>query len=45
VVTAEVLRVTPEFLDIRIGKLETHLPNKEWIPGETFEQSDLIKYM
>lgn len=43
VVTAEVLRVTPEFLDIRIGKLETHLPNKEWIPGETFEQSDLIK--
>ncbi|ODN30933.1 transcription termination factor NusA [Fervidobacterium thailandense] len=43
VVTAEVLRVTPEFLDIRIGKLETHLPKKEWIPGEQFEQSDLIK--
>ncbi|WP_372590114.1 transcription termination factor NusA [Fervidobacterium pennivorans subsp. carthaginiensis] len=43
VVVAEVLKVTPEWLDIRIGKLETHLPKKEWIPGEEFEQSDLIK--
>ncbi len=43
IVTAEVLKVTPEWLDIRIGKLETHLPAKEWIPGETFEQSELIK--
>lgn len=43
VVTAEVLRSTPEFVDIRVGKLETHLPKKDWIPGERFEQSDLIK--
>ncbi|WP_448374745.1 transcription termination factor NusA [Fervidobacterium sp.] len=43
VVVAEILKVTPEWLDIRIGKLETHLPQKEWIPGETFEQSDFIK--
>ncbi len=43
IVTAEVLKVTPEWLDIRIGKIETHLPAKEWIPDETFEQSELIK--
>ncbi len=43
IVTAEVLKVTSEWLDIRIGKLETHLPAKEWIPSEIFEQSELIK--
>ncbi|HAA82204.1 MAG TPA: transcription termination/antitermination protein NusA, partial [Thermotoga naphthophila] len=32
VTTAEVIRVTSEWADIRIGKLETRLPKKEWIP-------------
>ncbi len=30
-------------MDIRIGKLETKLPDKEMIPGETFNKGDLIK--
>jgi N utilization substance protein A len=41
--TAEVIRVTPDWADIRIGKLETRLPKKEWIPGEEIESSSLIK--
>lgn len=43
VTTAEVLRVTPEWADIRIGKLETRLPKKDWIPGEEIKQGELIK--
>ncbi len=41
--TAEVVRVTDSYVDIRIGKLETKLPDKEMIPGETFNKGDLIK--
>ena len=41
--TAEVIRVTDSYIDIRIGKLETKLPDKEMIPGETFNTGDLIK--
>ncbi|MBO8140334.1 MAG: transcription termination factor NusA [Thermosipho sp. (in: Bacteria)] len=43
ITTAEVIRVTPDWADIRIGKLETRLPKKEWIPGEEIEPSSLIK--
>ncbi|SHH19680.1 transcription termination factor NusA [Thermosipho atlanticus] len=43
ITTAEVIRVTPDWADIRIGKLETRLPKKEWIPGEEIEASSLIK--
>lgn len=43
VTTAEVLRITPEWADIRIGKLETRLPKKDWIPGEEIKQGELIK--
>ncbi|MDK2886066.1 MAG: transcription termination/antitermination protein NusA [Thermosipho sp. (in: thermotogales)] len=43
ITTAEVIRVTPEWADIRIGKLETRLPKKEWIPGEEIEPYSLIK--
>lgn len=43
VTTAEVIRVTPEWADVRIGKLETRLPRKEWIDGEGLKRGDLIK--
>lgn len=43
VTTAEVIRVTSEWADIRIGKLETRLPKKEWIPGEEIKAGDLVK--
>lgn len=43
VTTAEVIRVTGEWADIRIGKLETRLPKKEWIPDEEIEAGDLVK--
>lgn len=43
ITTAEVIRVTPDWADIRIGKLETRLPKKEWMPGEEIEPSSLIK--
>ncbi|QTA37414.1 transcription termination factor NusA [Thermosipho ferrireducens] len=43
ITTAEVVRVTPDWADIRIGKLETRLPKKEWIPGEEIEHGSLIK--
>ncbi|AEX85381.1 transcription elongation factor NusA [Marinitoga sp. 1135] len=43
ITTAEVLKVTPEYADIRIGKLETKLPAKEWIPGEKMYNGDIIK--
>ncbi|ONN26754.1 transcription elongation factor NusA [Thermosipho affectus] len=43
ITTAEVIRVTKDWADIRIGKLETRLPKKEWIPGENIEPSSLIK--
>lgn len=43
VTTAEVIRVTSDWADIRIGKLETRLPKKEWIPGEEIKPGDLVK--
>lgn len=43
ITTAEVVRVTKDWADIRIGKLETRLPKKEWIPGEEIEPTSLIK--
>lgn len=43
ITTAEVLQVTSSYADIRIGKLETKLPNKDMIPGEKLQQGDLIK--
>ncbi len=43
ITTAEVLRVAPEFADLRIGKLETRLPKKEWIGDERMKSGDLIK--
>lgn len=43
VVTAEVIRVTGDWADIRVGKIETRLPKKEWIGNETIKAGDLIK--
>lgn len=43
ITTAEVLLVTKDYADIRIGKLETKLPQKEWIPGESLYSGDIIK--
>jgi N utilization substance protein A len=41
--TAEIIKVSDEYIDIRIGKLETKLPMKETIPGETFKSGELVK--
>ncbi|GAB6188765.1 transcription termination factor NusA [Marinitoga arctica] len=43
ITTAEVLLVTNDYADIRIGKLETKLPKKEWIPNESLYSGDIIK--
>lgn len=43
VITAEVIRVTSDWADIRVGKIETRLPKKEWIGNETIKPGDLIK--
>ena len=41
--TSEVIRVTKDWADIRIGKIETRLLRREWIPGETIAPGDMIK--
>jgi len=41
--TAEIIKVSDEYIDIRIGKLETKLPKKETIPRETFKSGELVK--
>ena len=41
--TSEVIRVTKDWADIRIGKIETRLLRREWIPGETISAGDMIK--
>jgi len=41
--TSEVIRVTKDWADIRIGKLETRLPKKVWIPGENITVGEMIK--
>ncbi|RAO99596.1 transcription elongation factor NusA [Petrotoga sp. 9PW.55.5.1] len=41
--TAEVVQLSEDHIDIRIGKLETKLPIKETIPGENFKTGELIK--
>lgn len=41
--TSEVIRVTKDWADIRIGKIETRLLRREWIPGETIKAGDMIK--
>ncbi|MDN5343841.1 transcription termination factor NusA [Oceanotoga sp. DSM 15011] len=43
ITNAEVLKVADGYAEIRIGKLETKLPEKEIIPGEKLLQGDLIK--
>ena len=43
VTTSEVLRVTDEWIDLRIGKLETRIPTKELIPGEQPRLNSLMK--
>ncbi len=43
VTTAEVLRITENWIDLRIGKLETKLPTRELIPGEAMRSNSLIK--
>ena len=43
VTVAEVLKSTELYTEIRIGKLETKLPQKDMIPGEKLQQGDLIK--
>ena len=37
------LRITPEWIDLRIGKLETRIPTKELIPGEQPRLNSLLK--
>ncbi len=41
--TSEILRVTSEWVDLRIGKLETRIPTKELIPGEQPRLNSLMK--
>ncbi len=41
--TSEVIRVTKDWADIRIGKIETRLLRREWIPGESISAGDMIK--
>lgn len=41
--TSEVLRITPEWVDLRIGKIETRIPTKELIPGEQPRLNSLMK--
>ncbi|MGJ8455051.1 transcription termination factor NusA [Pseudothermotoga sp. U03pept] len=43
VITAEVIRVTADWADVRVGKIETRLPKKEWIDNENIKPGDLIK--
>jgi len=43
VTTCEVIRVTADWADIRVGKIETRLMKRDWIPGETIKPGDLIK--
>jgi len=43
VTTCEVIRVTADWADIRVGKIETRLMKKDWIPGEIIKPNDLIK--
>ena len=43
VTTAEVLRASGDWADLRIGKLETRIPTKEAIPGEQLRANTLIK--
>ena len=43
VTTCEVIRVTADWADIRVGKIETRLMKRDWIPGEIIKPGDLIK--
>ncbi|MEN3009006.1 transcription termination factor NusA [Pseudothermotoga sp.] len=43
VTTCEVIRVTPDWADVRVGKIETRLLRRDWIAGETIKSGDLIK--
>jgi N utilization substance protein A len=43
ITNAEIIKVNPNFAEIRIGKLETKLPEKEMIPGEELTAGDLVK--
>ncbi|HOO75636.1 MAG TPA: transcription termination factor NusA [Tepiditoga sp.] len=43
VTNAEVIMIEDEFVEIRIGKLETKLPLKEMLPGEILKPGQLIK--
>jgi N utilization substance protein A len=43
VTTCEVIRVTADWADIRVGKIETRLMKRDWIPGEIIKPDDLIK--
>ncbi|ABV32845.1 MULTISPECIES: transcription termination factor NusA [Pseudothermotoga] len=43
VITVEVIRVTSDWADIRVGKIETRLPKREWISGESISAGELIK--
>ncbi len=41
--TCEVIRVMRDWADIRIGKIETRLPKRHWIPGEEIKAGDMLK--
>lgn len=43
VTTAEVMRVTDRWADVRVGKIETRLLKRDWIYGEQLRQGSLIK--
>ncbi|WP_448531240.1 transcription termination factor NusA [Pseudothermotoga sp.] len=43
VTTCEVIRVTADWADIRVGKIETRLMKRDWIAGEIIKPNDLIK--
>lgn len=43
ITNAEIIKVNQNFAEIRIGKLETKLPEKEMIPGEKLKAGELVK--
>ncbi|HAA86511.1 MAG TPA: transcription termination/antitermination protein NusA [Kosmotogaceae bacterium] len=43
ITTAEVIRATDDFADLRVGKIETRISSKELIPGERIRSNQLLK--
>lgn len=42
-VTAEIIRITPNRIDVRVGRLETHLLKKSQLPGDSSSRRSRLK--